>query len=230
MRTIVSTLLCCIFLINCNAQVSDFKTYLSNFGKSQIPIFINDKQSSSIVFCQFYDTLFQIKTTKPIPENIIEKYICTNGFCNPDGGYFRYDFGVKVDLSSDFISVLVSKLQYEGDSEWNFDLRETLLITYNNNGEILSRLSLTKDNDRWKSNLMITKQGITVRQIKITEPKIDQFHRDLRCEYWTTTYQITTDGIIKFVNTTPVSTGIVIWDKNNDDYILNNVPPAPASQ
>lgn len=220
MRAFISILLCCIFLSNCKAQDPDFKMYLNNFGKSGTPLLVNDKQSSSAVFCQAYDTLSRIKATKPIQENIVAKYICTNGFCNPDGGYFRYGYGVKVDLSSDFILVLVSKLQYEGDSEWDFDLRETILITYKNKGEILSRLSLTKDNDRWKSSLKITKQGITVRQIKITEPKIDQYHRDLHCEYWTTTYQITTDGIIKPIDTSPISTGIVIWDKINEEYVL----------
>ena len=220
MRAFVSIFLCCIFLSNCKAQDPDFKIYLNNFGQSGTPLLVNDKQSSSAVFCQAYDTLFLVKATKPIQENIVAKYICTNGFCNPDGGYFRYDYGVKVGLSSDFILVLVSKLQYEGDSEWDFDLRETILITYNNKGEILSRLSLTKDNDRWKSSLKITKQGITVRQIKITEPKIDQYHRDLHCEYWTTTYQITTDGIIKSIDTSPVLAGIVIWDKINEEYFL----------
>ena len=220
MRAIISILFCCIFLSYCKAQDTEFKMYLNNFGQRGTPLLVNDRQSSSAVFCQAYDTLLRVKTIKPIQENIVAKYICRNGFCNPDGGYFRYDYGVKVDLSSDFILVVVSKLQYEGDSEWDFDLRETILITYNNNGEILSRLSLTKDNDRWKSSLKITKQGITVRQIKITEPKIDQYHRDLHCEYWTTTYQITTDGIIKPIDTSPVSTGIVIWDKINEEYIL----------
>jgi len=219
MKTFISILLCCIFLTNCKAQDTDFKTYLSDFGQSKIPLLITDRQSSYAVFCQRTDTLLGMMP-KVIPENIVAKYICTNGFCNPDGGYFRYDYGVKVDLSSYFISVLVSKLQYEGDSEWDFDLGETLLITYNNKGEILSRQSLTKDNDRWKSSLKITKEGITVRQIKITEPKIDQYHHDLHCEFWTTTYQITKDGIIKTINTSSVFSGIVIWDKSNEDYVL----------
>ncbi len=220
MRIFISILLCSIFLTNCKAQDPDFKTYLDNFGQSEMPLLVNDRLSSSAVFCQAYDTLFQIKTTKSIPENIVAKYICTNGFCNPNGGYFRYDYGVKVDLSSDFIAVLISKLQYEGDSEWNFDLRETILITYNNKGEILSRQSLSKDNDRWKSSLKITQEDIAVRQIKITETKIDQYHRDLRCEFWTTTYQITNDGIINSINTSSVSAGIVIWNNSREDYVL----------
>ncbi|SKB67251.1 hypothetical protein [Macellibacteroides fermentans] len=220
MRAIINILFCCIFLSYCKAQDTEFKMYLNNFGQRGTPLLVNDRQSSSAVFCQAYDTLLRVKTIKPIQENIVAKYICTNGFCNPDGGYFRYDYGVKVDLSSDFILVVVSKLQYEGDSEWDFDLGETILITYNNKGGILSRLSLAKDNDRWKSSLKIAKERVTVRQIKITEPKIDQYHRDLRCEYWTTTYQITTDGIIKPIDKSSVSTGIVIWDKINEEYIL----------
>ncbi|MCX6239670.1 MAG: hypothetical protein NTY07_19350 [Bacteroidia bacterium] len=161
-----------------------------------------------------------MKTTKSISEKLVEKYVCTNGFCSQNGGYFRYDYGVKIDFSSDFITVLISKLQYEGQTEWDFDLGETLLITYNEKGEILSHLSLTKDNIRWISSLKITKEGITVREIKVTEPKIDQYHYDLHCEFWTTTYQITKEGIIKPINTSPVSTGVVIWDKSNEDYKL----------
>ena len=219
MKTFINILLCFIFLTNCKAQEPDFKSYLSNFRQSKIPLLINDRQSSYAVFCQRQDTLLGMMP-KVIPENIVAKYICINGFCNPSGGYFRYDYGVKVDLSNNFISVLVSKLQYEGQTEWDFDLGEILLLTYNNKGEILSRQSLTKENDRWKSNLKITKEGITVRQIKVTEPKIDQYHRDLHCEFWTTTYQITNDGIVKTINTSSVSTGVVIWDKSKEDYKL----------
>ena len=220
MRMIINISFCCIFLYNCNAQPPEFKGYLNNFGQSEIPLLIKDRQSSSAVFCQAYDTLSRVKTTKSIPENIVARYICKNEFFNPGGGYFRYDYGVKVNFSSEFTSVLVSKLQYEGDTEWDFDLRETLLITYNNKGDILSRQSLAKDNDRWKSSLEITKEGISVRQIKITEPNIDQYHHDLHCEFWTTTFQINKDGIIKTINTSSVSTGVVIWDKSIEDYKL----------
>ncbi len=219
MKTFVYALLCCFFLTNCKAQDSDFNSYLGNFGNTNLPLVIRDRQSYHSVFNQRYDSILH-ETYKEIPEGLAAKYICTKGFCNPDAGLFSYSYGVKIDYGQDFLIVLVNKFRYEGDTEWNFDLGEILLITYNNKGEILSRLSLTKDNDRWKSSLKITKQGITVRQIKITEPKIDQYHRDLHCEYWTTTYQITTDGIIKPIETSPVSTGIVIWDKSNEEYFL----------
>jgi hypothetical protein len=219
-RILVNIIFCCILLYNCKAQAPEFKGYLSNFGQSEIPLLINDRPSSSAVFCQVYDTLSRVKTTKSIPENLVAKYICTNEFCNSNGGYFRYDYGVKVDFSSEFLTVLVSKLQYEGDTEWDFDLRETLFITYNNKGEVLSHQSIAKDNDRWKSSLEITKELISVRQIKITEPKIDQYHHDLHCEFWTTTYQITNHGIIKTINTSSVSSGIVIWDNSIKDYKL----------
>jgi hypothetical protein len=219
MRIFINILLCCIFLTNCKGQDPDFKTYINSFGQSKIPLLINDRQSSYAVFCQRPDTLLGMMP-KVIKENIVAKYICTNGFCNPDGGYFRYDYGVKIDLNSDFISVLVSKLQYEGDSDWDFDLGETLLIIYNNNGEIRSRQFLTKDNIRWQSSLEITKEGIAVMQIKVTEPEIDQYHHDLRCEFWTTRYQVTDDGIIKPTETSTISTGLLVWDKSKEDYKL----------
>jgi len=219
MKTFISILFCCLFMTNCKAQVPDFKTYLNNFGQGKLPLSIVDRQSSYAVLCQKHDTLLGMMP-KVISEKSVAKYICVNGFCNPDGGYFRYDYGVKIDLSNVYITVLISKLKYEGETEWDFDLGETLLITYNNKGEILSRQSLTKDNDRWQSSLEITKEGIMVRQIKVTEPKIDQYHRDLHCEYWTTGYKVTGDGIIQPTGTSPVSTGILIWDKGIDDYKL----------
>jgi len=218
MKSLICILLCFI-LTNCNAQDLEFKTYLSNFGQGKLPLSIFDRQSSYAVLCQRNDTLLGMMP-KVISEKSVEKYICTGGFCNANGGYFRYDYGVKIDLSGAYTTVIVSKLQYEGQTEWDFDLGEILLLTYNNKGEILSRQSLTKDNVRWKSSLKISKNGITVRQIKITESKIDQYHNDLHCEFWTTTYQISNDGIIKTINTSSVASGIVIWDKNIEDYML----------
>ena len=219
MKIFFNILLCCIFLNNCKAQDSEFKTYLNNFGQSKMPLMINDRQSSYVVFCQRPDTLLGMMP-KVISEELVSKYICTNGFCNPHGGYFRYDYGVIIDFNSNYLTVLVSKLQYEGENEWDFDLGETLLITYNEKGEILARQSLTKDNIRWQSSLKITKEGIAVRQIKVTEPKIDQYHHDLSCEFWTTTYKITNEGMIKTVNTSSVTLGLVTWDKSIEDYKL----------
>jgi hypothetical protein len=156
---------------------------------------------------------------KIISEEFAEKFICTGGFCNSDGGYFRYDYGVKIDLSQEYSTILVSKLQYEGKTEWDYDLAEILLLTYNNKGEIVSRQSLTKDNDRWKSSLAITQEGIFVRQIKITEQKMNK-KDELICEVWTTEYQITKDGVIKVTNICSVISGKVIWDKGMGDYKL----------
>lgn len=219
MRTFISLLLCCICLSHSKAQDSEFRSYLGNFGNKNLPIEIHDAQSAGAVFNQRYDSIFH-ETTKHISANLVAKFICNNHFCNSDGRYFVYSYGVKIGYGQDFSAVLVNKFQYEGNTEWNFDLSEILLWIYNNKGEILSRQSLTKDNDRWMSALKITKEGITVRQIKVTEPKIDQYHRDLHCEYWTNTYQVTTDGIIKFIDKSPTSTGILIWNNVIEDYVL----------
>lgn len=221
MKAFINILLCCIFPNNCKAQEPEFKTYLSNFGQYELPLIINDIQSSSAVFCQAYDSVFRFKKNRSISEKLVKKYICTNGFCNPDGGYFRYDYGVKIDFNKGYSTVLVLKLQYEGKTEWDFDLGEILLLIYNNRGEILSRQSLTKDNDRWKSSLKITKEGIVVQQIKITELKITK-GKELSCEVWTTEYQLTNDGKIKVAKTSPISKKKVFWDKTIEDYKLKN--------
>ncbi len=205
---------------NCKSQGYDFNSYLNNFGQGEIPIYVNDNQAFSELFCQAFDTLSQTKTPRPIPEYLVAKYICIKQFCDPDGGYFRYDYGIKVDFDSGFRSVLISKLQFEGDNEWDFDLRELLLINYNSIGDICSRQYLTKDNDRWKSQLTITNEGINVLQIKIIEPIIDQYHHDLQCEFWRTSYQITKQGSINTVFTSSVSSGIVFWDKLKEEYVL----------
>lgn len=219
MKYFVSIMLC-IVLFTCKAQDSEFKAYLTNFSQSKLPISIFDRQSSSAIFCQRHNTLSGMMP-KIIPEKFAKKFICTGSFCNPDGGYFRYDYGVKIDLNKGYSTVLVSKLQYEGKTEWDFDLGEILLLIYNNRGEILSRQSLTKDNDRWKSNLKITKEGIVVRQIKITELKMTK-GKELSCEVWTTEYQLTNDGKIKVTKASPISKKKVVWDKTIEDYKLKN--------
>jgi hypothetical protein len=203
-------------LTNCNAQDSGFKSYLSEFGQSKLPLLIFNNQSSYRVFCQRHDTLLGMMP-KVISEKFVEKYICTNGFCNYDVCHFRYDYGVSIDYGKEYSTVLVSKLQYEGKTEWDFDLVEDILITYNQKGEVLSRKYLTKDNDRWKSELIMTKDSINVCQIKITDPKFSKTSK-LQCTFWTTKYQINNDGFIETINMSPVKNGFVIWDENIQDF------------
>lgn len=218
MKIYFNIILFCIFSVSCNAQNTEFSSYMSNFGQTKLPVLIVDRQSRYLIFDQRYDSIFG-KTYKMISEKLVEKFICKGDFCISHAGYFRYDYGVRLDFCQKYSAVLVSKLQYEGKTEWDFDLAEILLLIYNNNGEILSRQSLTKDNDRWKSRVKITKEGISVMQIKITEPEMNKV-KGLHCEVWTTEYQIAEDGVIKIIGTSPVATGIVIWNESIEDYKL----------
>ena len=211
----------CIFwfvLFNCNAQNSVFNSYLTNFGQSILPISIFDRQSSYTIFCQHHDSILGLMP-KIIPKYSVEKFICKDGFCNSDERYFRYDYGVKLDFSKDFISVLVSKFQFEGKKEWDFDLTEIILLTYNNEGKIISRQVLCQDNDRWKSKVKIWKDSISIQQIKIIEPKMNKT-KELSCEIYTITYKILKEGLIKITYKSPITFGKVIWNKSIEDYKL----------
>jgi hypothetical protein len=205
-----------LFLVNCNAQNSDFEEYLNHFSKLDFPFMLNveDHGKSYEIFLELDTTGVFLHLNKTMKESIVDRYVCSGGFCNSHGGYFRYDYGAVFDYSSDFQSVIVRKQGYETNNMRDFDLGEILLITYDKEGNILSRKSISNDNDFWQSSLIITKDSISVLQIKITSEDINQ--DELNCDYWTTNYQITSKGEIETVIISPVSKGIVVMDKQND--------------
>lgn len=217
MRYIISILFC-LFVFECSAQKANFKSYLSNFCNSEFPIVMTDVDSYSAIFDMHNDSI-RGKTYKVIPKNYVENFICKDGFCDSNGGYFRYDYGVFLCTSKDFMTVLVSKLQYEGSTEWDYDLSEMIVISYDKNGEILSRKSITKDNDRWKSILKINQDGIYVKQIKITDSILNKKNK-LNCEVYTSEYKISDNGSIIMINSSPVYNSKVVWDEKVNGFIL----------
>lgn len=211
MKKVTIIYILALFITGINAQNTDFVSYIKQFGASKLPIVISDENSSWQLFRQIYDNELGHNTNKLIPEKYIDKYVSASRPCNQGCVGFRYDYGVILDLSSNFYTVLISKLQYEGKSEWDFDLREILLITYSKSGKILSRKSITKDNDRWQSSFTISKEKIVVQQIKITEPEIS-LTKELKCEVWTTEYIVLPDGNIKITKTSPIENKKVFWN------------------
>ena len=115
MKSKLIIILIIAFVFGCKAQNSDFNQYICNFGNKELPLLLSPNAESWNIFNQGYDKL-QGKTYKSISEGIVEKYICSDEFCNPDNGYYRYDYGVKINVSNDFYTVLVRKIKYEGDS------------------------------------------------------------------------------------------------------------------
>ena len=221
MKTKLAFIFFVVFAFNCKAQDREFSQFLSNFGKKELPIVLSPNAESWNIFNQKYDNFYG-QTFKTIPEKIVKKYICIGEFCNPDGGYYRYDYGVKIDVSNQFFTLLVRKIKDEGDSDWNFDLDEVLLLTYTKSGKILSRMSLTKDNGaRWESSLIITKDKIIAQQIKITAAKVS-LDKVMTCEVWTTEYQITSGGIIEVKNISPIKKENTRWNKTLLKYEFVN--------
>ena len=209
------------FTFLCKAQDNDFSLFINNFGSIELPVSSSDHFKWNMILNQSIDTV-QGRMPKSIPEKYVTKFICIGGFCNPDGGYYRYDYCVKIPINNNFYSVLISKLKYEGDSDWDSDLAEMLLITYAKSGKILSRKSLSKDNgDRWQSSLTITKEKILVQQIKNTAAVVS-LEKIMPCEVWTTEYQISGTGIIEVKNVSPKENGKIKWDDKLLKYELVN--------
>ena len=127
MRCIISILFC-LFVFECSAQNANFKSYLSNFCHSEFPIVMTDVESYNAIFDIHNDSIRGM-TYKVIPENFVESFICKDSFCDSNGGYFRYDYGVFLYTNKDFMTVLVSKLQYEGSTEWDYGLSEIIVIS-----------------------------------------------------------------------------------------------------
>ncbi len=211
----------CAFTFICKAQNKDFSQFINNFGTVELPVFGSEYNKWNMILNQSFDKV-QGRMPKSIPEKYVTTFICTGGFCNPNRGYYRYDYCVKISINTNFYTVLISELKYEGDSEWDFDLAETLLITYTKSGKILSRKSLSKDNgERWQSSISLTKDKIIVQQIKNTASKVS-LEKIMPCKVWTTEYQISDTGIIEIKNVSPKENGKIKWDDKILKYELVN--------
>lgn len=205
-------------ILFCFGQDDQFKNYIDGFGKSNLPILLNSNQTFNSIFNQRYDSIFK-ETYKEIPLSYVNKYICNEGFCKADPGYFRYDYGVSLSLFPDVITVIVRKQQYEGNDEYEFDLAEILVLNYTQDGMTISKRAITRDNDRWKSRVEILTDKIFVQQIKIIEPDINK-SPDLSCEIKKIEFKITKNGNIELLKEELIKNGFVTWDKTIEDYIL----------
>jgi len=220
MKTKTLFIILCTFTFFCKAQNKDFSQFINNFGNIELPVSSSEHDKWNMILNQSFDRI-QGRMPKSIPEKYIKNFICIGSFCNPNSGYYRYDYCVKIPTNNNFYSVLVSKLKYEGDSEWDYDLGEVLLITYTKTGEILSRKSLSKDNDRWQSSISLEKDKILVQQIKNTAEKII-LEKIMPCEIWTTEYQMSSTGIIEIKNVTPKENRKIKWNDKLMKYELVN--------
>ncbi|MBB3188590.1 hypothetical protein [Microbacter margulisiae] len=221
MKTTILFIILCASAFICKAQNKDFRQFINNFGTIELPVLGSEYNKWNMILNQSFDKV-QGRMPKSIPEKYVKEFICIGGFCNPNSGYYRYDYCVEIPVNNNFYTVLVSKFKYEGDSEWDSDLGEVLLITYTKTGEILSRKSLSKDNGaRWQSSISLTKDKIVVQQIMNTASKVF-LEKIMPCEIWTTEYQISNKGIIEVKSASPHASGKVKWDDKLLRYELVN--------
>ena len=200
------------FLLSCKGQNKEFNDYISNFQEFKLPILIDDSSNPQykLISSEDYE----------IPANYIKKYICKDSIhCDYDQSKYRYTYGFK--FKSKYTFVFLLKLTYWGKTCYDFDLIETLLIVYSKDGKIIDAKSIAKDNDCWQSSIWATEDSIRVQQIKVTElDDFDEINKELDCEIETKIYQIGDDGYINLIKTEPIKRGVLIFDKNIDDFIL----------
>ncbi|MDP4292110.1 MAG: hypothetical protein Q8908_13595 [Bacteroidota bacterium] len=198
-----------ILSLSCSGQNQDFFIYLSNFRNMALPFTIDRRDTST--------RIFPTGVFKKIPEVYIKKFICKDpSNCKIDLTNFGYDYGIKFNISPEFLSILFVKQRYEGSPDCDFDLSEIILVTYTKQGKIISIQSIGKNNDCWLSTIKITSEKISVQQIKVLE-----FNKpEMNCEIQTKEYKVNKEGIIENTLMSPPKKGIVIMDKRTEDFKL----------
>jgi hypothetical protein len=211
MRKIILCFIISVTFLSCKGQNKEFDNYISNFREIKLPFLVDRRDSINRTY---------VRASKEIPINYIKKYICLDStICDYNPEYYNYNYRYKIKESANIIAVLLSKGKYEGETCYDFDLGETLLIVYTKDGKIIDEKSIAKNNDCWLSTILVTSDSIVVQQIKISDPsQINDPEVD--CEIETTTYQISDEGYIKTIRTEPIKKGVLVWDKKIYDYIL----------
>ncbi|HPX45839.1 MAG TPA: hypothetical protein PK626_05580 [Bacteroidales bacterium] len=199
-------------LLSCKGQNKEFNEYISNFQEFKLPFLIDRRDSINRFYAR---EVFQ-----SIPLNYIKQFVCKDSInCDYDPSKYSYAYRYKFKINSNFIITFVSKAKEKGKTCYDFDLGETLLIVYSKDGKIIDAKSIAKDNDCWLSSIWVTDDSIKVQQIKISDPsKIND--QEIDCEIETKIYQIGDDGYINLIKTEPIKRGVLIFDKNIDDFIL----------
>jgi hypothetical protein len=197
-----------LFFLNCKSQNQEFETFLSNFKRVALPFKIDRKNYGTIFFPN--------NKYREIEQSNVLKFIYQDpDFKGYDTSEYRYDYGIQFDLQG-FKVVVFHKEHFEGKTVYDFDLVELVLNIYSKEGRLLSSRSITKDNDGWMSETLISDKKIEVQQIKILE-----FNKpELACEISRQVFKITEKGAIDSSGLELVGNGVVVWDQELKDYKL----------
>ena len=210
LKNLLGTILLIASYFCCLAQDGEFEEYLKGYADQTLPIRLFDTKS-------YQDIFYLNKEQRNIPSNFVKQFICEKEeTCETDPSNVRYLYGVKFKVQEDVRSVLVQKMNFgkEGDNVCDFDLAETILINYDENGNILSKLIIGKDNDCWISEIEITESRIDLRQFEITTFSDDT----LSCNIYETNGRVLEKGKSDFFPWKFIEKGVLIWDESHEEF------------
>ncbi len=192
--------------MSCCGQNLQFDNYIKEFKSETLPLTIN-RQNAKSLFSYGEDY-------KQITQPLVKKFIDPN---HADNSSYRYDYGLRIPWTNNLIALIVQKQNFEGgDSVYDFDLLETILILYDQKGNMLLKQTVGKDNDGWLSSV-----HFNTHTVKKTQAKLLEFDKDeIACEVTIEEFNITLEGKLKLVQTIPIKKGKVIWDDELHDFIL----------
>ncbi len=204
MKSIIFIILV-ITSLSCDGQNHQFKNYVNEFKLGKLPLILNNQTSKP---------LFKYGNSyKQISNALVREFIDSD---HKDNNLCRYDYGIRIPWTNNLIALIIQKQNYEGESVYDYDLLETVLIIYDKSGSIRSKQVLGKDNDGWLSYIKINDKNIKVKQAKLLEFDKDE----MNCEIKILEYVVSSKGKIVLNKTSFIPKGKVIWDDKIHDLII----------
>jgi len=212
MRNLYVILLILLILSNVVlGQIKCFDNFIENFKTIDIPITIDGEN--------YRDLFYFNNSYKEINSDLINLFILQNDEVFDDSK-LQYYYGLKIELNKNFKYCIVHKQNYEGNHIYDFDLSETILFVFNNEGMLIANLGLGKDSDGWISYTSIDSTLVKVKQVKVLE-----FNRPQnKCEIINYTYKLNNSGTFDLIDEGEKYYDLLVWnEKINNFELLKNV-------
>ena len=135
----------------------------------KLPVTINNIISWKVIFHQKHNVLLGA-IPKPVENEYIERYLCQNDTNCHDALIYAYYYGIVVNESDIYTSVLVSRVWSQSDNPYRDNLSEVLYIVFAKSGDVTYRTILGLDNQMLGSRISISKNRVRLSQIRVTDP------------------------------------------------------------
>lgn len=156
----------------CFAQDTEFELFVRNFGKLKLPVTINNIVSWEVVFHQKNNVMLG-SLPKPVEKEYLDLYICQNDDSCHSSLIDKYLYGIIVNETETYTSVLVNRDWKYNDNPYKRFLAEIMYIVYNKRGDVLYRTVLGQDNLLLGSRISVSKKKIRTSQVRILEPDVE---------------------------------------------------------